>query len=218
MGDGMAGDLAKGSILRVADAALNDRRHRDAMRLEIDKELAGVTDETGPSVARLLEANVPNLPRSVLRHFREHIFNDEPPGWWPAYPAKDEIVLRGLRAALELAQPTDLDLDSYWVCVGAHFQTIVTRSPREVKVFYLTPPMPMNVFYPSVPVPDDVWIVCNEADARHIVEIAGYPVGDELGEPTGRARPAQELPDLDPGLRSGGVQVVRPKRAGLDGE
>lgn len=212
MGDGMAGAVAKGSVLRVADAVFNDRRRREELIELVDRQLK----DRRASVPGLLKEILPDLPDAVLTHFREHIFNDAPPGWWPAHPEKDRIVLRGLRKALELAEEHGLDLDSYWVCAGPFFQTIATLSPREVKLLFLTPPMPLNLFYPSVPVPDEVWIACSEADARRMVTIAGYPVGDVLGEPTGEPRPEEELPDLEPGLAVGGVQVVRPKRARLE--
>lgn len=216
MGDGMAGNLAKGSTLLAMDRIFNDRPRRPEILAAIEKELEGIHSGRGGSVVDFMQA-VATLPDDVIEHFRSHVFANEPPGFWPSYPDKDEIVLRALHKAFELAMADDLTIDSYWICAGHHFQTIVTRSAGEVNVCFLTPPLPANIFRPAETVPDVVWISCSEADARHLRSVAGYPIGDVLGNPTGEPRPPEQLPDFDPGLGVGGVQIVRPKRAPVAG-
>ena len=195
----MPGHIAKGVILEKFDAYIN------ASRLNLQAALAEY--KSGASFAKVIDwgqqtAGVLNAGdvTHVLKHwFPEHSVGPGNPYWATLRPLS-HVFRKGLIQALELceldpdtnvARPSALPLDSYWICTQTHFEMCATigsvPSPtpgakpvgHHVNLLILTPNPPIARHeappggYTGL---EDIWIV-QHSD----IEPGSVPIGAPSG-------------------------------------
>lgn len=171
MSDGMPGAVAKGKVLAELEEVLF--HHRD----KLWEALKSVDGTEQSSVADALENS--GFPRHIAQHLRDHLFPDEPPGYFPGHPQKNGICREGLLKAIELAAgEPPLPIECYWVCTGGYFQLIVLPTPRQVTVLFLTPPPPANLMQLPSSVLENVHLIVDRYTAYEIQKAGAYPVLD----------------------------------------
>ena len=186
--------ISKGPLFRLSDTLLADATKRVYVLLQGLK---------GVSFAEILQSGG-FMNSNEYERFSGNWLTDEPPGWWPNYPDKVDILTEGYRKAIERSlgfnktsgsEVTVKDVQdkiveingnenygkpvvSYWLCAGHHFQCAVCEADKQVTLLILTPPTPQNVV-PDKPSTQfqDVWLVSNQQAADALRTAATYGAG-----------------------------------------
>jgi hypothetical protein len=207
MSDGMPGAVSKGKVLAELEELLNHPQDREELR----KALEACDGTAQDSVADALESV--GFPKRIAQHLREHLFPDQPPGYFPSFPNKNGICREGLLKAIDLAKGTPpAHIDCYWICSGSYFQLVATQGKSQVNLFFLTPPPPANLIQLPSSLPEDIYLIVDHYEAYEIVEVGSYPVLDASAPNGSRPPKANEIPEVSD-TKTKEVKQVRVRRA-----
>jgi len=205
MSDGMPGAVSKGKVLAELEEVLH--YHRDKLRHELG--LINGSDQN--TVADALEKS--GFPTHIAQHLRDHLFPDQPPGYFPSFPNKNGICREGLLKAIELADgKPPLPIDCYWICTGSYFQLVATQGKRQVNLFFLTPPPPANLIQLPSSVLEGIHLIVDRYESYEIEKVGKYPVLDPT-DPSGHRPPMPHETPVITDTGTNGVKEVVVRRA-----
>ena len=197
--------ISKGPTLRKFDVVGRDaqRRARILERIICCEDFSKILIEEGLMT-----------PPELYRIVQQWIL-DVPPGYWPGYPDKVEIITEAFRKAYEISLELDGDrpaneaevaakvvevqgtpdfgipVVTYWIAAGHQFQAFVTQSDQQVTLILLTPDVPQNIeLVFGLTSPENVWVVANQRDTDDICAAGAYPPEDSHDEPQPEERRA----------------------------
>lgn len=102
-------------------------------------------------------------------HLEKHLRNDWIGNeWWP-HANKEAILRWGFITLIDKARQYGVKPCIRWICIGDKFQCLISRTPTEMLMVLLTPPVPLQGLYVPATEADDSWVVGSAADIQEIL-------------------------------------------------
>lgn len=180
----MAQVLNKGKLLRKMDVFCQSV---DNCRITLDRI------EQGDDILQIgLDHKV--LSKTDASNLAKFWFNDEPPGHWPHYPNKAEIVTAGIVKALDLAVKGGKPVETLCISNGDTFQAGVSESPQQVTLMIITPPTPLRPHNLKLKDEASVWGIVSKDDLKKL------NVPSSFTRPLSNRFASQRMPFRVPGV------------------